>query len=113
MLLKKILRKELKLMVKETFSNVIEKHGFLTGDPHFHDSGTSSKTGKPYPAFAYLFFLPLNREQTERINIDPQFFNEIEDVTKDMVQTQRIVIVGEEDASGRFLASEVHTYEKK
>ena len=95
----------------EKFSNVIEKHGFLTGDPHFHESGTSSKTGKPYPAFAYMFFLPLNREQTARVDIDPKFFSEIEDATQDMVQTQRIVILGEKDASGRFLATEIQAYD--
>lgn len=100
-------------MKKEEFSNLVEKHGFLTGKPHYHDGGTSSKTGRPYPAFAYLYYLPLNREQTARIDIDTKFFSKIEDATKDMVQTQRIVISGEEDASGRFLATEIQAYEKK
>ena len=56
-------------MVKETFSNVIEKYGFLTGDPHFHDGGTSKRTGKDYAAFAYMFYLPINREETVRIDM--------------------------------------------
>lgn len=56
-------------MVKETFSNVIEKYGFLTGDPHFHDGGTSKRTGKDYAAFSYMFYLPINQEETVRIDM--------------------------------------------
>lgn len=99
-------------MKKESFSNIVEKHGYLTGDPHYHESGTSSKTGKPYAAFAYMYYLPINHEQTVRVDIDTKFFAEIEESTKDMIQTQRIVIVGEEDATGRFLASEIRVVEK-
>lgn len=94
-------------MVKETFSNVIEKYGFLTGDPHFHDGGTSKRTGKAYAAFAYMFYLPINREETVRIDIDTDYFSEIASATEKMHQTQRIKIIGTEDSTGRFLATEV------
>lgn len=97
-------------MKKETFSESIEKHGFLTGDPHFHESGISSKTNREYPAFAYMFYLPLNREQTERVNIAVDFYQEIADATADMKQCQRIVICGDVDADGHFTATEVRPF---
>lgn len=98
-------------MKKEVFSNTIEKHGFLTGEPHFHEGGISSKTNKPYGAFAYIYYLPLNREQTSRLDIEVSAFAKIEEATADMEQCTRIVISGQEDANGRFLAWDVREYE--
>lgn len=105
-----IKRKESEYMKKTHFNETTQRHGYLTGDIHYHDAGISSKTGNRYNAFAYFYYLPLNREQTVRIDVDVAFYDEILEATADMPQTQRIVIVGQEDASGHFLATEVRAY---
>ena len=97
-------------MKKVQFCETMQRHGYLAVDVHYHDAGISSKTGNRYDAFAYFYYLPLNREQTVRIDVDVAFYDEILEATADMPQTQRIVITGQEDASGHFLATEVRTY---
>lgn len=91
-------------------SETQEKHGFLTGEPHFCESGISKKTNKPYDAFAFMKFLPLNCEETISVGIDLNFLDEIKETISDMMYLQRIVIIGEVGTDGRFLATEVRPY---
>ena len=63
-------------MKKTHFNETTQRHGYLTGDIHYHDAGISSKTGNRYNAFAYFYYLPLNREQTVRIDVDVAFYDE-------------------------------------
>ena len=48
-------------MKKVQFCETMQRHGYLAGDVHYHDAGISSKTGNRYDAFAYFYYLPLNK----------------------------------------------------
>lgn len=100
-------------MKKIEHSETIEKHGFLTGDPHYCEAGISKKTNKPYDSFAFMKFLPLNSEDTVSVGIDLNFLDEIRESIADMMYLQRIVIVGEVGTDGRFLATEVRPYDNE
>lgn len=100
-------------MKVKDFSTAVEKYGYIVGDVEDVPAGVSKKTGNAFDRFAYFTLLPYGARKAEDISIDLAYVDELSAVTSSLDWNSGIVVRGNADATGRFVANEIEAYDFK
>lgn len=92
------------------FKNFVSKYGFLVSDAKVVPEGISKKNGKPYESFAYFVLLEYGSEKTTTIYIPTDRVTSFLNATSEFDYLEPVEVSGSVDASGRFLAEKIETF---
>ena len=95
-------------MKKIQFDNFCERFGYITSDVKIVPAGVGEYG--PYDSYSYVWYLAFNAEQTDKIKIDIQHAERLQQVVENMNHLTPVCFTGTQSAKGKFIATDIAPY---